>query len=396
VSRVLIRPAAVFDGEQRRERWNVLVDGERIAAAGPELAAGEGTRTIDLPQATLLPGLIDLHTHLLLHPYDERSWADQVLRDPESFRVARAVIAAKRTLEAGFTTVRDLGTEGAGEADTGLRRAIEERVVPGPRVVCVTRAIVARGSYGPTGFHSGCCVPQGAEEVDGAESILRATRTQIARGADWIKVYADYRFGPAGDARPTFSCDELTLIVRVAHDAGVPVAAHATTAEGMRRAALAGVRTIEHGNEGTPEVFALMAEHGVAYVPTLTAYEALERLRNLAKDHPAVVAKRDAFAAARVSGVTIANGSDVGVFPHGENARELELLVEHGLAPLEALRTATRAAAAVLGRDDLGTIRPGARADLVAVDGDPTRAISDLRAVRLVLKDGAVELAAPC
>ena len=396
MSRVLIRPAAVFDGEQRRERWNVLVDGERIAAAGPELAAGEGTRTIDLPQATLLPGLIDLHTHLLLHPYDERSWADQVLRDPESFRVARAVIAAKRTLEAGFTTVRDLGTEGAGEADTGLRRAIEERVVPGPRVVCVTRAIVARGSYGPTGFHSGCCVPQGAEEVDGAESILRATRTQIARGADWIKVYADYRFGPAGDARPTFSCDELTLIVRVAHDAGVPVAAHATTAEGMRRAALAGVRTIEHGNEGTPEVFALMAEHGVAYVPTLTAYEALERLRNLAKDHPAVVAKRDAFAAARVSGVTIANGSDVGVFPHGENARELELLVEHGLAPLEALRTATRAAAAVLGRDDLGTIRPGARADLVAVDGDPTRAISDLRAVRLVLKDGAVELAAPC
>jgi imidazolonepropionase-like amidohydrolase len=392
----LIRPAAVFDGEQRRERWNVLVDGERIAAAGPELAAGEGTRTIDLPRATLLPGLIDLHTHLLLHPYDERSWADQVLRDPESFRVARAVVAAKRTLDAGFTTVRDLGTEGAGEADTGLRRAIEEHVVPGPRVVCVTRAIVARGSYGPTGFHSGCCVPQGAEEVDGAESILRATRTQIARGADWIKVYADYRFGPAGDARPTFSCDELALIVRVAHDAGVPVAAHATTAEGMRRAALAGVRTIEHGNEGTPEVFALMAEHGVAYVPTLTAYEALERLRNLAKDHPAVVAKRDAFAAARVSGVTIANGSDVGVFPHGENARELELLVEHGLAPLEALSAATKTAAAVLGRDDLGTIRPGARADLVAVDGDPTRAISDLRAVRLVLKDGAVELAAPC
>jgi imidazolonepropionase-like amidohydrolase len=389
VSPVLIRPAAVFDGEQRRERWNVLIDGERIAAAGPGLVAAAGTRTIDLPQATLLPGLIDLHTHLLLHPYDERSWADQVLRDPESFRVARAVVAAKRTLEAGFTTVRDLGTEGAGEADTGLRRAIEEGVVPGPRVVCVTRAIVARGSYGPTGFHSGCCVPQGAEEVDGAESILRATRTQIARGADWIKVYADYRFGPAGDARPTFTRDELALIVRVAHDAGVPVAAHATTAEGMRRAALAGVRTIEHGNEGTLEVFALMAEHEVAYVPTLAAYEALETLRSLPKDHPAVVAKRAAFAAARTSGVTIANGSDIGVFPHGRNARELELLVDHGLSPPEALRAATRTAALVLGRDDLGTIRAGARADLVACEGDPTRSIADLRAVRLVLKDGA-------
>ena len=391
---VLVRPAAVFDGEQRREGWNVLIDGDSIAAAGLGVDAPAGARIIDLPRATLLPGLIDLHTHLLLHPYDERSWADQVLRDPESFRVARAVVAAKRTLEAGFTTVRDLGTEGAGEADTGLRRAIDERVVPGPRVVCVTRAIVARGSYGPAGFHSGCCVPQGADEVDGPESILRATRTQIARGADWIKVYADYRFGPAGDARPTFTRDELALIVRVAHDAGVPVAAHATTAEGMRRAALAGVRTIEHGNEGTPAVFALMAEHEVAYVPTLAAYETLERLRGLAKDHPAVVAKRAAFAAARASGVTIANGSDIGVFPHGQNARELELLVDHGLSPAEALRAATRTAALVLGRDDLGTIRAGARADLVACEGDPARSIAALRAVRLVVKDGAEVL--PC
>ena len=389
MSSLLIRPAAVFDGEQLRERWGVLIDGERVVAAGPEVAAGVETRTIELPNATLLPGLIDLHTHLLLHPYDERSWEDQVLRDPVSFRVARAIVAARRTLAAGFTTVRDLGTEGAGEADIGLRRAIAEGVVPGPRVVCVTRAIVARGSYGPGGFHSGCCVPQGADEVDGPESILRAVRTHIARGADWIKVYADYRYGPAGDARPTFSGDELALIVRVAADAGVPVAAHATTAEGMRRAALAGVRTIEHGNLGTPAAFALMAERGVAYVPTLTAYEALERLRGLAKDHPAVVGKREAFAAALASGVTIANGSDVGVFPHGENARELELLVDHGLTPVEALRAATRTAAAVLGRDDIGTIRAGARADLIAVGGDPTRSIADLRAVQLVLKDGA-------
>jgi imidazolonepropionase-like amidohydrolase len=393
VSSIILRPDAVFDGERRHEGWTVLVEGDRIVAAGAPAATGapDGARTIDLPGATLLPGLIDLHTHLLLHPYDERSWDDQVLRDPESLRVARAVVAAKRTLAAGFTTLRDLGTEGAGEADVGLRRAIEEGIIPGPRLVCVTRAIVARGTYGPTGFHSGCCVPQGAEEVDGPESIVRTTRTQIARGADWIKVYADYRYGPANDARPTFSQDELALIVRVAHDAGVPVAAHASTAEGMRRAALAGVQTIEHGNEGTADVFAVMAERGVAYVPTLAAYEALERIRGLSSDHPIVVAKRAAFAAARASGVTIANGSDIGVFPHGENARELELLVEHGLTPAEALRAATSTAANVLRRSDLGIVAAGARADLVCLRGDPTTAIASLRDVMLVLKNGVVE-----
>jgi imidazolonepropionase-like amidohydrolase len=392
VSTILLRPAAVFDGERRREGRHVLIDGDRILAVDDAAAIGtpDGARIVDLPGATLLPGLIDLHSHLLLHPYDERSWADQVLRDPESLRVARAVVAAKRTLAAGFTTLRDLGTEGAGEADVGLRRAIDEGVIPGPRLVCVTRAIVARGTYGPTGFHSGCCVPQGADEVDGPESILRATRMQIARGADWIKVYADYRFGPANDARPTFSQEELALIVRVAHDAGVPVAAHATTAEGMRRAALAGVQTIEHGNEGTAEVFAILAERGVAYVPTLAAYEALERIRGLSSDHPTVVAKRAAFAAARASGVTIANGSDIGVFPHGENARELELLVEHGLTPAEALRAATSVAARVLRRDDLGVLAAGALADLVCVSGDPTMSMAALRGVRWVMKNGAV------
>ncbi len=385
----LIRPHAVFDGESLHEGWSVLIDGPRIVAAGPGIGAPDGARVVELAGATLLPGLIDLHTHLLLHPYDERPWADQVLRDPESYRVARAVVAARHTLEAGFTTVRDLGTEGAGEADVGLRRAIDEGIVPGPRMVCVTRAIVARGTYGPTGFHSGCCVPQGAEEVDGPESILRVTRAQIARGADWIKVYADYRFGPDGEPHPTFSSEELSLIVRVASDAGVPVAAHATTPQGMLRAARAGVRTIEHGNAGTPEAFAAMAEHDVTYVPTLAAYEALERLRGLAPDHPTVVAKRRAFGYARDEGVTIANGSDIGVFPHGQNARELELLVEHGLMPLEALRAATSTAGAVLRDERLGTIRAGSHADLVAVDGDVTASLRALRCVRTVVVRGA-------
>lgn len=387
MARTLYRPDAVFDGAVLHAGWSVLVEDDRIVAAGPQIPA-DGARAVELAGTTLLPGLIDLHTHLLLHPYAERSWDDQVLRDHEALRVARAVVAARRTLAAGFTTIRDLGTEGAGEADVGLRRAIEEGVIPGPRLIVVTRAIVASGTYAPKGFAPTCCVPQGAEEVDGPESIRRVTRSQIARGADWIKVYADYPFGPAGEARPTFAQDELALIVAIAHDAGAPVAAHATTAEGMRRAARAGVDTIEHGNDGTPDAFALMAERGVAYVPTLAVYEELAHFRMLAADHPAVVAKRAAFEAARASGVTIANGSDIGTFPHGENARELELLVAHGMTPLEALRSATSTAASVLRRDDLGVVRAGACADLVAVQGDPAADIGALRSIVLVVQGG--------
>lgn len=311
--RLLLRPRAVFDGETLTSA-DVLIEDGRIAAVAPQLEAPDAT-SLDLPEATLLPGLIDLHTHILLIPYERRSWDDQVLRDHESLRVARAVPALARTLAAGFTTIRDLGTEGAGEADIGLRRALEERTIRGPRLIAVTRAIVARGFYGPAGFAPHCCVPQGADEVDGAESIVQTVRRQIARGADWIKVYADSRHGPGGISRPAFTQEDLALIVRIAADSGCPVAAHAITAEAMRRATLAGVATIEHGNEGTPEVFALMAERGTAYVPTLAAYEAIWRYRGLAPDDPAYATKRAAFEAARASGVTIANGSDIGVFP---------------------------------------------------------------------------------
>ena len=395
---VVLRPDRVFDGitESAHERWVVVVAAGRIAAAGPAASTPvpQGAREIALPGTTLLPGLIDAHSHLLLHPYDETSWDDQVLREPQSLRVARAVNHARATLEAGFTTVRDLGTEGAGYADVGLRQAIDQGIIPGPRMLIATRALIATGSYAPKGFAPEFTIPQGAEEADGVDGITRAVREQIGRGADVVKVYADYRWGPAGEARPTFTLDELRLIVELASSSGRPVVAHASTPEGMRRAILAGVQTIEHGDGGTPEIWALMKERGVALCPTLAAGDAITRYRgwNPATDpEPARIReKRTSFRAALDAGVTICNGSDVGVFAHGENARELELLVRYGMRPARALVAATGGNARALGLDDRGRIANGLLADLVAVRGNPLDDIAALRDVQLVVKGGVV------
>ncbi len=331
----LLRPARVFDGVSAKpqEGWVVLVRGDRIVAVGPaaQVAAPAGTERIELPGTTLLPGLIEGHSHLLLHPYNETSWNDQVLREALALRVARATNHARDTLLAGFTTVRDLGTEGAADADVGLKQAIQQGIIPGPRVLATTRALVATGSYAPKGFAPEWHVPQGAEEADGVDALIRAVRGQMGRGADWIKVYGDYRWGPRGEALPTYSIEELKLIVTTARDGGRPVVVHASSAEGMRRAVLAGAESIEHGDGGTPEVFKLMAQYGVFFCPTLAAGDAMQQYGGWKKgtdpEPASLQQKRASFRAALAAGVTICNGSDVGVFSHGDNARELELMV---------------------------------------------------------------------
>ena len=390
---MLLKPARVFDGEAMHEGWAVRVAGDRIEAAGP--AAGidaTGAKVVELAGATLMPGLVEGHSHILLHAYNETAWNDQVLHEGLALRAARAVNHLRATLMAGFTTMRDLGTEGAGYADVELKQAVEQGIVPGPRLLVATRAIVATGAYGPKGFTLEWRVPQGAEEADGVDSLTRVVRDQIGHGADWIKMYGDYRWGPLPGAHATFSLEEMKLAVATARDAGVPVAVHAGSSEGMRRAILAGAETIEHGDGGTPELFKLMVERHVALCPTLAATEATAQYAGWKKgqpEPPGIVQKRAIFKAALDAGVTILSGSDIGVFPHGENAREIELMVDYGMPRLDALKAATSVAGRVL-HMNIGEVKPGMFADLIAVDGDPATDISALRRVKFVMKSGTV------
>lgn len=395
--KIVLKPDRVFDGEVMHEGWQVVINGNQIEWVGERARQEKGMEVIELRGCTLLPGLIEGHSHLFLHPYNETSWKSQVLDESRAERTARAVVHARNTLMAGFTTVRDLGTEGAMYDDAGLQAAILKGVVPGPRMLVATRAIVVTGSYGPKPGSADNAYPQGAAEVGNIPELGAEIRTEIGKGADLIKVYADYRWGPGNEAAPTFTEEELSYAVQLAASSGRYVVAHAGTAEGMRRAAEAGVRTIEHGDGGTPEVFALMKKKNIALCPTLAAGEAIAQYNGWKKgvdpEPERILRKKESFWWALEAGVPICFGGDVGVFPHGDNAREMELMVAYGMQPVQVLRSATSVNADFFGiAGKTGRIKPGLYADLVAVTGNPSVEIRDIRQTRLVMKDGIIYL----
>ena len=264
-SQTLLKPDRVFDGTEMHDDWVVLVEDNLITYAGKvyDVTLPSTTKEIDLSGTTLMPGIIEGHSHILLHPYNETDWNDQVLKESPVERAIRGTVHVKNSLLAGVTTMRDLGAEGAGYTDVYVKKTIENGIIDGPRLLVAGPAIVATGAYGPKGFHDGVTVPLGAEAASGVDQCIETVRRQMGNGADLIKIYADYRWTPGAASKPTFLQEEINAMVATATTAGKYVVAHASTPEGMKRAILGGVETIEHGDGGTPEIFKMMKEKGV-------------------------------------------------------------------------------------------------------------------------------------
>lgn len=395
-SQTLLVPDRIFDGTEMHEDWVVIVTGNKISYVGNALAAAQlkTTKTIDLKGRTLMPGIIEGHSHLLLHPYNETDWDDQVLKESYVERAIRGTIHAKNSLMAGITTMRDLGSEGAGYTDVYLKKTIDKGLIPGPRLLVAGPAVVATGAYGPKGFHDGVTVPLGAEPASGVVQCIETVRRQIGNGVNFIKIYADYRWTPGAESQPTFLQEEIDAMVETANSAGKLVFAHASTPEGMLRAINGGVKTIEHGDGGTIEIFKLMKKKGIGFCPTLAAGHAINQYRGWNKNSDpepkSIMQKRKTFKIALDSGVQIVFGGDVGVFTHGENYREMELMVDYGMKPLDVLKSATSANADIFQLNDLGQLKKGFVADIIAVSGNPLEQISVMKNVSFVMKDGLV------
>ena len=398
----VIRAARMIDGKSDAviAPAVIVIRGNHIEAAGTSIATPPSARVIDLGDATLLPGLIDAHTHILLQgDVTNEDYDAQLFKESLPYRALRASRAVKIGLENGFTTMRDVETEGAMYTDVDIKRAINNGVIEGPRMFVSTRALSITGGYGPFGYSPEVTYPMGVQIVDGVEDARKAVREQIAHGADWIKVYADRTYSVAKDGTltslPTFTLDEMKAIVDEAHRLRHKVAAHAMARPGLTNAIAAGVDSIEHG-VGTPDdLLDLMVKNGIYLVPTLTVTEYVAPGRVAAGG--AIWGKmptfhRDSFQRAVKKGVKIAFGTDVGGFPWDVNeAREFTYETKFGMTPMQAIRSATIVAAQLLGQEDqLGSIEAGKLADIVAVPGNPLDDISVMEKVRFVMKDGKV------
>jgi imidazolonepropionase-like amidohydrolase len=382
--------------EQVKKNVLILIKGNKIEKVGT-FEIPPGAEIIDLSDMTVLPGLIDSHVHLFLH---EGSYDDQLLKESIPYRTIRAVVHARQTLEAGFTTIKDLETEGAGYADVDLKTAINQGIIPGPRMQVSTRALSTTGGYALMGYSWEIQVPTGAQLVDGVDEVRKAVREQIKYGADWIKIYADSRRrrNEVADSLTwylTFSDDELKAIVEEAQKMNVKVAAHCYSSIAAQRAINAGVASIEHGLYLDEATLKLMKEKGVYYCPTLVAYYRWSKREGLSPETRKMIENTvklhsETFKRALKVGVKIAFGSDL-TESHGTNAEEFELMVKYGMKPLDAIKSATIISAELLGwQDKIGSIEPGKLADIIAVKGDPLNDIKVLRDVKFVMKDGEI------